>query len=96
MEKSWIKIVSLDGRCLVRCKNPYLAATKIVWAADHVPVRNDVKLLIDGYDYGSCNFITHTHFFEQEVAIALAHIRDCLKIHEAFYEESLDFIKERE
>jgi len=93
MERPWIKIINTTGKTLIRCKNPYLAATKIVWATDQW---NHVNLLIDGYDYGVCNFITHVHFFENEVAIALAHIRDCLKIHEAFYEKSLDFIEERD
>ena len=93
MEKPWIKIKTLDGKCLQRCKNPYLAATKIVWSTD---LWNEVKLFIDGYDYGTCSFITHAHFFEHEVAIALAHIWDCLEIHEAFYEEPLDLHEEKE
>ncbi len=88
MEKPWIKINTPEGKCLTRTKSPYLAAKKIVWATNHVPVRNDVKLLIDGYDYGSCNFFT--------VAIVLSHIHDCLNIHKAFYEKSLDLHKERE
>jgi len=93
MEKPWIKINTPEGKCLTRTKNPYLAAEKIVWATDHA---NDVKLLIDGYDYGSCNFFTGANFFEHEVAIACEHIYDCLKIHKAFFEKSLDLHRERE
>ena len=93
MEKPWIKINTTEGKCLTRTKNPYLAAEKIVWATDYA---TDVKLLIDGYDYGSCNFFTEADFFEYDVAIVLSHIHDCLNIHKAVYEKSTDLHEERE
>ena len=98
MEKPWIKIIGMGedsgqhGKCLVRCKKPWLAAARIIWATDS---NLETILLINGYDYGICKPPIRRKIWTEEVAIICMHIQDCLNIHEAFYRKILDLDEEK-
>ena len=100
MEKPWIKIIGATkgsgryGKCLRRCKKPYIAAASVIfWTDDQEHIK--VKLFIDGHDYGVCKPPTSRRIWTEEVAIICMHIQDCLNIHEAFYRKILDLDEEK-
>lgn len=94
--RPWINIIDANtGKTLIRCKKLFPAASCIVWANDQAV---DTKLLIDGHDYGACRFPSNWArlTWEKEAALVFEHIQDCLNIHEAFFEKTLDLHEEKE
>ena len=98
MERPWIKIIDANtGKTLIRCKKLFPAASCIVWAHDQA-IDTKLLIVIDGHDYGACRFPSNWArlTWETEAGLVCEHIQDCLNIHKAFYEKSLDLHEERE